>query len=109
RCRCGDAEAQASDAAADATPSQPEYHSGRMTTRTICFFLFTCVLVQSFWTRAAGFTPTTQGKKLIEYGWDCPDAAFVHAHLKEMEARPFDGVVIRTPKPAPPGQRGRSL
>jgi len=35
------------------------------------------------------------GKKLIEYGWDVPDTAFVRAHVAEMEEVPFDGVVIR--------------
>src|SRR5436190_5623883 len=91
----------------DATRSSGEYHDIHMLLRIFCVLLFTCVA--AIRTQAAEFTPATQGKKLIEYGWDCPDAAFVHAHLKEMEARPFDGVVIRTPKPAPPGQRGRSL
>jgi hypothetical protein len=33
-------------------------------------------------------------KKLIEFGWDEPDTAFMRAHLAEMEATPFDGCVF---------------
>jgi len=34
-------------------------------------------------------------KKLIATGWDQPtDAAWLRAHIREMEKRPFDGVVI---------------
>ena len=35
-------------------------------------------------------------KKIIEFGWDIPSPAFVRDHIREMEARPFDGVVFRT-------------
>src|SRR5215475_3478426 len=34
------------------------------------------------------------GKKLIEFGWDEPDTAFLRKHIREMEKRPFDGVVF---------------
>lgn len=33
-------------------------------------------------------------KKLIEFGWDEPDTAFMRAHVKEMESTPFDGCVF---------------
>jgi hypothetical protein len=33
-------------------------------------------------------------KKLIEFGWDEPDTAFMRAHLAEMESKPFDGCVF---------------
>ncbi|MDO8587452.1 MAG: hypothetical protein Q7T82_10465 [Armatimonadota bacterium] len=41
-----------------------------------------------------------EGKKFIEYGWDCPDTAYVRQHVADMEKIPFDGLVIRvmTPK-----------
>ena len=32
-------------------------------------------------------------KKLIEWGWDEPDTAFLRAHIRQMEATPFDGCV----------------
>src|SRR5205823_14115198 len=33
-------------------------------------------------------------KKLIEFGWDEPDTAFMRQHIAEMEKRPFDGTVF---------------
>lgn len=53
--------------------------------------------------------PSPKGKKLIEYGWDAPDTAFVRDHIREMEQHPFDGVVIEVrPRPID-GQRQHSL
>ncbi len=34
-------------------------------------------------------------KKLIEYGWDVPTPDFIRAHIKEMEQKPFDGLIFR--------------
>jgi hypothetical protein len=39
---------------------------------------------------AAGCAPQ---KRLIEFGWDEPDTAFMRAHIAEMERTPFDGCV----------------
>jgi hypothetical protein len=33
-------------------------------------------------------------KKLIEFGWDEPDTAFMRRHIGQMEQAPFDGVVF---------------
>ncbi|HEY5909858.1 MAG TPA: hypothetical protein VJA21_04560 [Verrucomicrobiae bacterium] len=33
-------------------------------------------------------------KKLIEFGWDEPDTAFLRAHIVEMQKTPFDGCVF---------------
>jgi hypothetical protein len=33
-------------------------------------------------------------KKLIEFGWDEPDTAFMRTHIAEMEKMPFDGTVF---------------
>src|SRR6185437_10050778 len=33
-------------------------------------------------------------KKLIEFGWDEPDTAYMRAHVAEMESTPFEGVVF---------------
>ena len=33
-------------------------------------------------------------KKLIEFGWDEPDTAFMREHIAEMEKTPFDGCVF---------------
>jgi hypothetical protein len=47
---------------------------------------------------AAGFcasTGTIAGeKKLIEWGWDQPNTAYLREHIREMEQAPFDGVVL---------------
>jgi len=34
-------------------------------------------------------------KKLVEYGWDVPNPTFVREHIREMEQRPFDGLIMR--------------
>ena len=44
-------------------------------------------------------------KKLIEYGWDVPTPAFVRDHIREMEKRPFDGLMMRLAG----GNRGKVL
>jgi len=35
-------------------------------------------------------------KKLIEFGWDRPSPEFVRDHIREMETRPFDGIIFPT-------------
>jgi len=37
-------------------------------------------------------------KKLIEYGWDVPGPVYVAQHIRQMEQRPFDGLIMRVPK-----------
>src|ERR1041384_588264 len=34
-------------------------------------------------------------KKLIEYGWDSQTPAFIAEHIRDMEKRPFDGLIFR--------------
>ena len=41
------------------------------------------------------------GKKLIEYGWDVPSAAYLKEHIREMETKPFDGIIFRPGDDAP--------
>ena len=36
------------------------------------------------------------GKKMVEYGWDVPYPDFVQENIREMEKRPFDGIIFRT-------------
>jgi hypothetical protein len=49
---------------------------------------------------AAGCSPH---KKLIEFGWDEPDTAFMRAHIQEMERMPFDGCVYHATYARPGG------
>src|SRR5262245_40180886 len=44
--------------------------------------------------RAAGPSTDISGKKLIEFGWDEPDTAFMRKHIRQMEQTPFDGCVF---------------
>jgi len=48
-------------------------------------------------------------KKLIEFGWDEPDAAFMRRHIAQMEQAPFDGVVFRVADTRPDGTPGNFL
>jgi hypothetical protein len=46
-------------------------------------------------------------KKLIEFGWDAPDTAFLRQHIAEMEQMPFDGCVFHVNCRKADGTRGR--
>lgn len=48
-------------------------------------------------------------KKLIEFGWDEPDTAFMRRHIHQMERAPFDGVVFRIADTRPGGTTGNFL
>ena len=48
-------------------------------------------------------------KKLIEFGWDEPDTAFMRRHIAQMEEMPFDGVVFHVNYTAPGGKPGNFL
>lgn len=50
--------------------------------------LLLIVLISGAQVQAAG------PKKLIEFGWDEPDTAFMRKHVSEMENMPFDGCVF---------------
>jgi hypothetical protein len=45
-------------------------------------------------------------KKLIEFGWDEPDTAFLRRHIVEMEQMPFDGCVFHVNYFQPDGTNG---
>lgn len=46
----------------------------------------------------------TNNKKLIEFGWDEPDTAFMRRHIGQMEQTPFDGVVFHINAVTPDGR-----
>ena len=35
-------------------------------------------------------------KKIVEYGWDVPYPDFVRDNIRQMENRPFEGIIFRT-------------
>src|SRR4051812_14422862 len=49
--------------------------------------------------------PKPPVKKLIEFGWDEPDTAFLRRHGAEMEETPFDGCVFHVLSADPQGRR----
>ena len=53
------------------------------------YFLLIAIVASSSFAQS-----TTPRKKLIEFGWDEPDTAFMRKHIREMERRPFDGCVF---------------
>lgn len=61
-------------------------------------FCFGCILVMAL---LIIYLPTTAvatkitPKKLIEYGWNAPTPNFFRKHVKEMEQRPFDGIIFK--------------
>jgi len=51
-----------------------------------------CVLILC--SVAAAQTTQSTSKKLIEFGWDEPDVAFMRKHIEAMERMPFEGCVF---------------
>lgn len=47
-----------------------------------------------FLTHPFSFGQGTVDKKLIEFGWDCPNVSFLKANIATMENAPFDGMVF---------------
>ena len=58
-----------------------------------------CLLVMGLcgvcWADTAGKTVPALDKKLVEYGWDVPFTDFVRDNIREMEQRPFDGLLFK--------------
>ncbi len=54
--------------------------------------------------RKLGSTIKAAKKKLIEFGWDEQDTAFLRRHVKQMEQTPFDGCVFHVKYTNPEGK-----
>jgi len=54
----------------------------------------TVILTLAIGASAAADKPIGSDKKIIEWGWDQPDTAFLRQHIAEMEKTPFDGVIF---------------
>ena len=52
---------------------------------------------------------SAQNKKLIEFGWDEPDTAYLRQHIAAMEQTPFDGCVYHVKYDKPDGSKGDFL
>jgi hypothetical protein len=65
------------------------------------------ILLPALCATAPGQGPgPAEAAKLIEFGWDEPDTAFMRQHLREMEKTPFDGCVFHLNYPRPDGSTG---
>src|SRR5512140_1341652 len=61
-------------------------------------FLATCCAAVADDAATTSTTPPLSApwqKKLIEYGWDSQTPAFIAEHIRDMEKRPFDGLIFR--------------
>src|SRR5512147_1381447 len=68
--------------------------------KKICtLFLALCTLAA--WSAVAG-----QAKKLIEFGWDEPDTAFLRSNIVQVQKTPFDGCVFHVDYRRPGGEKG---
>ncbi len=65
-------------------------HTWRIVTWLAAATLANCALSAAVPCRAAEKT----AKKVIEWGWDEPDTAFIREHITQMEEMPFDGLVF---------------
>ena len=66
-----------------------------MTARIAFLFVVMCCIACLGWAAdPAPITPSLQ-KKIIEYGWDVPTPDFIRAHIREMEQKPFDGIIFK--------------
>lgn len=54
-----------------------------------------CLLVITLAAGATAVSAQPMAKKLIEYGWDVPQPAYIEANIARMEQRPFDGLIFR--------------
>src|SRR5262245_57020810 len=70
----------------------------RLFTCSFSLCLITLQLVAQTAAQPEGTSPARRTraaeKKLIEFGWDEPDTAFMRQHIAEMERTPFDGCVF---------------
>jgi len=57
--------------------------------------LITATILSALALAGTGATAGPLDKKIIEFGWDVPDTAYVRAHIRDMEKLPFDGFVLR--------------
>ena len=75
-----------------------------MVTRTLVAVMTTAFVAVGI--DAQDSQPKSKVKKLIEFGWDEPDTAFLRQHIGEMEKTPFDGCVFHVMYAKPDGGTG---
>ena len=76
--------------------------------RPILSAIISCCTLASF-AAAQTTQPSVHDKKLIEFGWDEPNTAFMREHIAEMEKTPFDGCVFHVQYKKGDGKPGEFL
>jgi len=56
--------------------------------------VFKLTVLGVFFSMGASAQPPPAAKKLIELGWDMPTAEYVRENIREMEKKPFDGLIF---------------
>lgn len=70
---------------------------------------FTIALLISIFGLAGAARLQASPKRLIEFGWDEPDTAFMRQHVTQMEKTPFDGCVFHAYVKDAQGKKGNFL
>ena len=68
----------------------------------IVLFCVYCLIGEGAFLKTYG--QTVKQKRLIEFGWDEPDTAFMKEHIEEMERTPFEGCVFHINYTRPVGE-----
>jgi hypothetical protein len=71
----------------------PRLPLSRLTCLCVSLFALSTATVAAASAAEPGARPSGP-KRLVEFGWDEPDTAFMRQHVAEMEATPFDGCVF---------------
>lgn len=71
------------------------FHPALVARRAAIAGMLGLLLAPSVALRAESPAPERPAKKLIEYGWDVPYPDQVRKEIREMERRPFDGIIFR--------------
>lgn len=63
--------------------------------KRVLFLLALCMAIPQTVLHAQTAVPARPAKKLIEYGWDVPFPDQVRKEIRDMESKPFDGIIFR--------------
>ncbi|NOZ21075.1 MAG: hypothetical protein GXP25_08290 [Planctomycetes bacterium] len=66
-----------------------------MIQKTVALWTFACLLCVSTLQADTAKGARALDKKLIQYGWGVPTPDFIRANIREMEKRPFDGLIFQ--------------
>lgn len=73
---------------------------------SLSIFWVAALLGLAGWLAQPAVAGEKKAKRLIEFGWDEPDTAFMRQHIAEMEQTPFDGCVFHVNYRTADGKQG---